>query len=129
MGYDNFYTQQRVPNYSNFNSPQQSMMSMGLKGRPVSSIEEARATQIDFDGSLFIFPDIANKRIYTKQIGMNGIAVLNMYELKPIPSLSNGDYVTREEFESAVLSLRGVLEGKNEPAAAAEKEEKQSYNF
>ncbi len=38
----------------------------GLKGRPVSSIEEARAQSIDFDGSVFYFPDIANKRIYTK---------------------------------------------------------------
>ena len=27
----------------------------GLKGRPVSSIEEVRAAQIDFDGSLFVF--------------------------------------------------------------------------
>ena len=39
-----------------------------LKGRPVSSIEEVRAASIDFDGSVFYFPDIANKRIYTKQI-------------------------------------------------------------
>jgi hypothetical protein len=37
-----------------------------LKGRLVSSIEEARATSIDFDGSIFYFPDLANKRIYTK---------------------------------------------------------------
>jgi hypothetical protein len=38
----------------------------GLKGRPVSSIEEARATTVDFDGTIFYFPDLANKRIYTK---------------------------------------------------------------
>lgn len=45
---------------------------MGIKGRPVSSIEEARAISIDFDGSVFYFPDLANRRIYTKQINMDG---------------------------------------------------------
>ena len=58
---------------------------MGIKGRPVSSLEEARATSIDFDGSVFYFPDLANKRIYTKQINMDGTATLNVYEYKPMP--------------------------------------------
>ena len=50
----------------------------------VSSIEEARASLIDFDGSIFYFPDLANKRIYTKQINIDGTATLNVYELRPI---------------------------------------------
>jgi hypothetical protein len=37
-----------------------------LKGRPVASLDEAKATSIDFDGSVFYFPDLANRRIYTK---------------------------------------------------------------
>ena len=57
----------------------------GLKGRPVSSIEEARAMSIDFDGSVFYFPDLANKRIYTKQINLDGTATILMYELKEMP--------------------------------------------
>lgn len=85
-----------------------------LKGRPVSSIEEARAMTIDFDGSVFYFPDMANKRIYTKQINMDGTASLNMYELKEIPTESiaateNVAYVTREEFESVIQQLRSAL--------------------
>ena len=40
---------------------------------------------IDFDGSTFFFPDLANKRIYTKQINIDGTASLNMYELKELP--------------------------------------------
>jgi hypothetical protein len=52
-----------------------------LKGKPVASIEEARATSIDFDGSIFFFPDLANKRIYTKQINMDGTATMQCYEL------------------------------------------------
>ena len=53
----------------------------GLKGRPVSSLEEVRASSIDFDGSVFYFPDMANRRIYTKQINIDGTAALNVYEL------------------------------------------------
>jgi hypothetical protein len=53
-----------------------------LKGRPVASFEEARATTIDFDGSTFFFPDLANKRIYTKQINLDGTASLYVYEIR-----------------------------------------------
>lgn len=85
----------------------------GLKGRPVSSIEEARAQSIDFDGSVFYFPDIANKRIYTKQINLDGTASLNMYELKEIPVtpsvVNNANYITREEFEQVISELQATL--------------------
>ena len=68
---------------------------------------------IDFDGSIFYFPDLANKRIYTKQINMDGTASLNMYELKEIPivepSVANVDYITRQEFEEAITMLRNSL--------------------
>lgn len=84
---------------------------MGLKGRPVASIEEARASIIDFDGSIFYFPDLANKKIYTKQINIDGTAILNMYELKEIPveseNISN-EYITREEFEAVISQLRAA---------------------
>lgn len=85
----------------NYYTPQ-----VGLKGRPVSSIEEARATGIDFDGSIFYFPDIANKRIYTKQINLDGTPTFNMYELKDIPvPAPQGDYITREEFNEVISKL------------------------
>lgn len=132
MGYENNYYQQQ-PRLNSY-PYQNSMVSSGLKGRPVSSIEEARAMQIDFDGSLFIFPDIANKRIYTKQIGMDGTAILNMYELKPIPSLANGDYITREEFENAVASIKAAISKTEDKSISLPKTdstpaEKQEYNF
>jgi hypothetical protein len=73
--YNNYYPQQQ-PTYQR---------SPSLKGRPVSSIEEAKAMSIDFDGSIFYFPDLANQRIYTKQINVDGTASLKMYELKELP--------------------------------------------
>lgn len=85
---------------------------IGFKGRPVSSIEEVRATSIDFDGSIFFFPDIANKRIYTKQINLDGTPTLNVYELKntPIePALNTQQFVTREEFEAVLKQLQASM--------------------
>ena len=80
-----------------------------LKGHPVSSLEEARATTIDFDGSVFFFPDLANKKIYTKQINLDGTATINMYELQKLPMSVMSDsvnYITREEFDAALKDLR-----------------------
>lgn len=80
-----------------------------LKGRPVSSFEEARAAQIDFDGSTFFFPDIANKKIYTKQINLDGSLLLNTYSLVEEPIVTSSDYVTKEEFEAIVAKIQALL--------------------
>lgn len=117
----NYYPQQQPQQvrpttttaYSNY--LQQGPLQMILKGRLVSSLEEARATSIDFDGSIFYFPDLANKRIYTKQINMDGTATLCMYELREMPMENNeksavvpsvDKFVTREEFERVLAELR-----------------------
>lgn len=110
QGYNYFYqpntTPQRVQNYPPQPQP-------GLKGRPVSSVEEARASSIDFDGSIFYFPDVANNCIYTKQINMDGSASINVYELRKMPMQSSGidtnNFVTREEFEFMLEQLRAEL--------------------
>ena len=107
----NYYPQQPQPQPQTFATSYQ--RSTGLKGRPVSSLEEARASTIDFDGSVFFFPDLANKRIYTKQINMDGTATLSMYELKDVPvqapSEQAGNFVTREEFETVIAQLKEAL--------------------
>ena len=107
---NNYAAQPQTQTYPNYvmNRPVYTQ-PMGIKGRPVASIEEARASIIDFDGSIFYFPDLANKRIYTKQINMDGSAILNVYELKLAP-IEHENFVTREEFEAFVNSLRGPVE-------------------
>lgn len=97
----------------------QTQPQMGIKGRPVSSIEEARAVSIDFDGSVFYFPDLANKRIYTKQINMDGTSTLNVYEWKNEPVPNSGQYITREEFETAITQLRSNFAQALQPYLAA----------
>ena len=64
---------------------------------------------VDFDGSVFYFPDYANRRIYTKQINMDGTASINMYELKELPNNSQGnnvDFITRNEFNNALSQIK-----------------------
>lgn len=103
----NYYPQNQYMRQPQQPIPQQQTF---LRGRMVSSIEEARASAIDFDGSVFYFPDLANKRIYTKQINIDGTATLNMYVLQPIPVAQEQqpaqDYITREEFQKFVESLK-----------------------
>jgi hypothetical protein len=106
----NYYPQQPNQQAVNYARP---IVPLALKGRPVSSLDEARASSIDFDGSIFYFPDLANKCIYTKQINMDGTATLNLYELKSIPlepsSQSMTNYITREEFEQVITQLKQML--------------------
>ena len=104
--------------------------------RPVSSIEEARACPIDFDGSVFYFPDIANKKIYTKQINGDGTASLNMYELKetPImeqPIVDTSNFVTREEFDTVMKQIKELLVKPEQPVVSevSKKEEEKQKGF
>lgn len=108
-----------IPNYNPY-QPQQQLAQPRyqyqdpnfLKGRPVTSIEEVRATPIDFDGSIFYFPDLTNNRIYTKQINMDGTPLFKVYELKALPlepQNPTGNFVTREEFEQVITQLKTML--------------------
>lgn len=100
--------------------PQQTMQM--IKCRPVSSYDEAKASMIDLDGSMFVFTDIANKKIYTKQILLDGSAELKTYVLQEQrqreTKLENGNktqqYVLREDFERIVGELNRQIEGLKE---------------
>lgn len=108
-------------NYQTQNSQQMGAMQV-LKGRPVSSFDEAKASMIDLDGSLYVFTDVANNCIYTKQILLDGSAELKTYVLQEqkqneIKGNKGGKtYVSQEEFDRIVgnineqiVELKGVL--------------------
>lgn len=94
--------------------PQQTMQM--IKCRPVSSYDEAKASMIDLDGSMFVFTDIANKKIYTKQIMLDGTAELKTYELveqnKTEIEHKSNDYecVSKHEFEEVIGKLKKQIE-------------------
>ena len=128
--------QQTIPNYTQPNYLRPAQPQNGLKGRLVSSLEEARATSIDFDGSIFYFPDLANKRIYTKQINMDGTATLNMYELKEVPIMnensqvpqSMNNFITRDEFESVIGQIQQKL-SKEATQVQSDMPKREAVNF
>ena len=87
-----------------------------MKGRPVLSIEEAQASQIDLDGSVHVFTDIGNKKIYTKQFNMDGTATLKTYILmedneSATTELKN-QFVTKEEFNQLLFQFQNFLKRK-----------------
>ena len=138
QGYGNnnsYYQPSRMNTIPSIN--QQQPQFVGLKGRPVSSLEEARAAAIDFDGSVFFFPDLANKRIYTKQINLDGTASMNMYEYKEVTTeaLNSSNFVTRQEFDETLNDIKGALnmiaqqtqQQKQQPKV--EEQPKQQINF
>ena len=110
------YQPQQVQGYTGYRTqPQFSQWAQAANTasqiRPVSSIEEVRACPIDFDGSVFYFADVANKRIYTKQINLDGTVSINLYEQKECPTPQtdqpiNSSYVTKQEFESVIKEIK-----------------------
>lgn len=111
--YNNMYNQ-------NVMQGQQQQNIQMLKGRPVSSYDEAKAAMIDLDGSMFVFTDIANKRIYTKQIMLDGSAELKVYTLQEQnvkEQKQDSNYVLQTDFEEAINILKNQileLKGANE---------------
>lgn len=128
---------QRQPQYMMDNS------YPAIKGRPVSSFEEARASMIDFDGSVFYFPDLANQKIYTKQINLDGTPSIKIYELAATPQTQSvqaipnqEDLVTKKEFEQTVNSLlqqiailKGAQPQASAPVAANQPQPKEEFKF
>lgn len=116
----NTYTTQYQPRSTYMPAP-------NARIRPVTSLEEVRAAAVDFDGSVFFFPDFSNKRIYTKQINLDGTAALNMYALTDLPAPESTTYVTREEYNTTLLEIKEALSKLN--TSPTPKEEKPSLNF
>ena len=107
---------QFATNYGQPPTPQsQTPAAPVLKGRPVSNEQEANAAMIDFDGSLFIFPDKAHGKIYTKQLGLDGNIIFERYSIDqpteaapmaaPTKQIDLSGYVKRSEVESLVNEL------------------------
>lgn len=110
-GYNPYMPQQPYQN-QNFQQqqmqPQQNQIQNNIKGRAVSSIDEARAAMIDLDGSVSIFPDVANKRIYTKQIGLDGAAQFDIYEKVTVQN-SDEQKITNEQIGNAIVGMNAIV--------------------
>lgn len=87
---------------------QQSMQQapVQLKGRIVTSIDEAKAAQVDLDGSSTYFPAPAEGKIYEKLIGMDGLPVFRVYQLQQDGGMQAPAYADN----NTVLALQRRIE-------------------
>lgn len=67
--------------YAQYNNRQQ-MMPSYLKGRMVTSIDEAKASQYDLDGTITFFPSLNEGKIYAKTLDNNGLPVFMQFVMQ-----------------------------------------------
>lgn len=102
--YDNYMGNRRIDS-------QDLLSHQFLKCRPVSSKDEARAYQIDLDGSLWVFTDLGNGKIYTKQVNNDGTATFKTYVFTEDENPYNStEYVTKEEFNKVIQTLMAAMQ-------------------
>ena len=98
----NRFMNEQAYNYQNYvNQMQQNL----IKGRAVTSIDEVKGSMIDLDGSLFVFPDIGNNKIHTKQINLDGTATIRTYVLELENKKEEKQYIEKGEFENIVNKM------------------------
>lgn len=102
--------EQQYPQFNQINQQNIPQTQNYIKCQPVTSIEEAKAAMIDLDGSVHVFTDLGNGKIYTKQINLDGTATLNIFEMqdrnKPLKSLEE----RVSAIEIFVSKMKGVEE-------------------
>lgn len=98
QGYPSFSPQQTF-----FPQQQQQPAAVGQgisrDSRPVTSREEAVSIPADFSGSLMIFPDIQNNRVYIKRWNFN-TGTAEVMEYVPAAAQTEPKYITVEEFNA-----------------------------
>ena len=82
----------------------------GLKGRIVTGMEEARAAQIDLDGTPHYFDCPSEATIYKKSIGLDGMPIFEEYK-RVIPQAQPKESDIIAALQSRIEILERKLEG------------------
>ena len=104
-----------VSHLSNFNHPQQHNFQQQqvqpqpknmVKCKMVTSLEEVKAMPIDFDGSLNVYVDVTNNKIYTKVFTVNATVDIKTYEVvSMVDNNSDTKYATIDDIEAIKKEL------------------------
>ena len=95
--------------------PQQQMpVNNIVKGRVVTGIEEARAAQVDLDGTPSYFPSLGEGKIYVKYIGMDGLPVFQSFIVEqPKPQMQGISLEALaqrvQNIENAIQNMKGGI--------------------
>lgn len=80
-----------------------------LKALPVTSLEEAKAAIVDLDGSMYVFVNVSQGEIYTKQYNLaNGTSDFLTYKL--LDKGNSPQYVTIEAMQGYNDTLKQLVE-------------------
>ena len=96
---------------------QPQMGTVYLKGRPVTNIEEARAAQIDLDGSSTFFPCPAKGEVYEKAIDLNGLPVFRVYKLVD-NTVENPLAALQQRVDKLEAAIKGGIKNESVPINA-----------
>lgn len=112
----NVYQQRLQQMQAPYQQQQYGMPQQGIKGRIVTGMEEARAAQIDLDGSVSVFPSPSEHRIYTKTIDINGNPVFEVYQKTTMqeaktPAYADSGVVAalQQRVEQLEMMIQGVV--------------------
>lgn len=101
--------------------PQQQMqipVNNIVKGRVVTGIEEARAAQVDLDGTPSYFPSLGEGKIYVKYIGMDGLPVFQTFIVEqPKPQMQG---ISLESLAQRVQNIENEIQNMNGGAVNVE---------
>lgn len=101
--------------------PQQQMqmpVNNIVKGRVVTGIEEARAAQVDLDGTPSYFPSLGEGKIYVKYIGMDGLPVFQSFIVEqPKPQMQG---ISLESLAQRVQNIENEIQNMNGGAVNVE---------
>ena len=82
-----------------------------VKGRVVTGIEEARAAQVDLDGTPSYFPSLGEGKIYVKYIGMDGLPVFQSFIVEqPKPQMQG---ISLESLAQRVQNIENAIQNMN----------------
>ena len=94
--------------------PQQQMqmpVNNIVKGRVVTGIEEARAAQVELDGTPSYFPSLGEGKIYVKYIGMDGLPVFQTFIVEqPKPQMQG---ISLESLAQWVQNIENAIQNMN----------------
>lgn len=99
--------QQRLNYLQQQYRPQQQMLPTQmsgtyLRGRIVTGIDEAKAAQIEMDGSSTLFPCPAEGRIYEKFLGLDGLPVFRVYQIVQMQEQKQPVYAERSYVDNLI---------------------------
>lgn len=106
--YMNPYGNQQPFNPQVYNQPNQ-QNAQQIHCMPVSSPDEVKAFMADPMGRLHVFVDAGRNCFYTKQVGVDGTSVINVYTQAQMQEPQKPEYAEKGEIMGAIQQMQAEI--------------------